>query len=72
MTAIIAFVLALAALTVNGENATFATEIVTRCTPVFEPGTFIGCEDRTPLPDDDAGYAGVIWVDGVPELETGP
>lgn len=39
---------------------------------VFEPGTFIGCEDGRYGIEDETAYAGLTWIDGVPSLVTGP
>lgn len=50
----------------------FTVNTLTHCYPVILPGVFLGCEDRTYLPDDDASYAGLVWIDGIPSLSTGP
>jgi hypothetical protein len=52
-------------------DAGFAHDVLTYCTPVVIPGTFIGCEDRRD-PDNDSPYAGTIWIDGQAVAQTGP
>lgn len=69
---VLALSYALAALVSDGSNAQFTQDILLNCTPILEPGVFMGCEDRRWLPDNDAGYAGIIWIDGVATPQTGP
>lgn len=73
MSWLIALLLAKAALGVNApNNAAEFTRDFTCTNAVVEWGTFVGCEDRTSTPDDETGYAGLIWIDNQMSLETGP
>lgn len=50
----------------------FLEDTITHCTPVVEVGAFVGCTDLRPWPEDDAPYAGLVWVEGVITPQTGP
>lgn len=68
----IAFLLAVLAILANGPPpADFEAAVLGDCHPVIRPGVFIGCEQAHPG-EDDAAYAGVLWIDGSPSLQTGP
>lgn len=51
--------------------ADFISATLGDCHPVAIVGTFVGCEQAHPG-DDDAAYAGLVWIDGQPVLQTGP
>lgn len=50
---------------------TFIDAAIGHCEAIVRPGEFIGCVDARPS-DDDRAYAGLVWIDGVPSLVTGP
>lgn len=65
----IAWLVALAAvLTAGTPESAYA---LAHCTPHVEWGTFVGCEAASTTGDDSL-YAGLVWTDGAPSLETGP
>jgi hypothetical protein len=66
-----AMLLALLAILANGTPGDFNAVVLGDCHPVIRPGVFIGCEQAHPG-EDDAAYAGVLWIDGRPSLQTGP
>jgi hypothetical protein len=48
----------------------FVADILPCEVSVWAPGDFIGC--TTSETEDDAPYAGLVWINGAPSLQTGP
>ena len=46
-------------------SAEYVEAIIGSCTPVYEPGTFVGCEAPNPKDPAETLYAGQIWVTNV-------